>query len=398
MWRARKYFLSVLLLYLYFFLLYPKTQVVAQNPREKLNKEKKEKLNKIKEIASTLNETTTRKNHTLGELNALDEQIKEQEGLVVGIKKEVDYLETEIIETNSIVLSMDDDLKRLKKEYSAMAYATYKANQGLNKITFLFSSSSFSELRARYKYMEQYAEARTKQAERIRLVSVSLQQKVLTIEAQKTEKEELLNDHLKQAKDLQAMKNKRGQVLQALQSEEKDLLGDLEKAKLAVAEIDRKIKETVKAEVATSTKSETNTVLTGTFEKNKNKLPWPVGAGFVSQKFGRQNHPALKNVVIENEGIYIQTKQNEKAKAVFEGDVKAIFPVPSMGYCALIKHGDYYTVYGGLKTPLVKAREKVEIGQALGEVVTKPEGTTLLWFEIRKGRNPLNPEQWLIKK
>ena len=34
-------------------------------------------------------------------------------------------------------------------------------------------------------------------------------------------------------------------------------------------------------------------------------------------------------------------------------------------------------------------------GQELGEVITKPEGVTELWFEIYKGKSPLNPEQWL---
>ena len=81
-----------------------------------------------------------------------------------------------------------------------------------------------------------------------------------------------------------------------------------------------------------------------------------------------------------------------------DGDVRVVFFVPSLGYSALIKHGEYFTVYGGLKEPLIKAGDKVTTGQNLGEVITKPEGVTELWFEIRKGRNPLNPEQWLARR
>ena len=34
--------------------------------------------------------------------------------------------------------------------------------------------------------------------------------------------------------------------------------------------------------------------LSSSFEENKKKLPWPVSTGFISQPFGRQNHPLLK--------------------------------------------------------------------------------------------------------
>ena len=389
---------SIVLLFttLCFFLL-PDVSL-GQKTKKELDREKKEKLKKIKEIETILNETTGRKNNTLGELNALNQQIRQQEGLIGAIKQEIIYLDREISETTLIIESLEEDLIKLKSEYASMVYATYKANQGLNKLTFLFSASSFTELRARYKYMEQYAQARKKQVSKIEIITETLVDKIENIEEQKTEKETLLVDQVKQNQNLLALKNKRNNVLHALQSEENILKEDIENTKIAIAEINRKIKEAIDNELAKSTKSETNIVLSSSFANNKNKLPWPVNSGFVSQKFGRHNHPALKGVVVENEGIYIQTQQNENAVAVFEGDVRVIFPAPSMGYCALIKHGEYYTVYGGLKTPVVKAGEKVVIGQVIGEVVTKPEGITQLWFEIRKGRDPLNPEQWLVKK
>ncbi|MDH5604517.1 MAG: peptidoglycan DD-metalloendopeptidase family protein [Cyclobacteriaceae bacterium] len=381
-----------------FFIICIPTVSWSQKTKTELDREKKEKLKKIKEIENILNETTSKKNNTLGELNALDQQISQHVGLINTIKGEISYLDGEIDETTLIIGSLEEDLVKLKSEYASMLYATQKANNGLTKITFLFSSSSFTELRARYKYMEQYAEARKKQVSKIELVTSTLVDKIDNIEEQKSEKEKLLVDQVKQNQRLLDLKNKRNIVYLGLQSEENNLRKDIEDTKMAIAEINRKIKEAIEIELAKASKSNAPVISSSSFANNKAKLPWPVHSGFVSQKFGRHNHPALKSVVVENEGIYIQTQQNEKAVAIFAGDVRVIFPVPSMGICALIQHGEYYTVYGGLKTPLVKAGEKVEIGQVIGEVVTKPEGTTLLWFEIRKGRDPLNPELWLVKK
>jgi len=373
----------------------------AQN-KTQLRKEKENKLKKIKEVEKILNETTNQKQHSLGELNALNERIREQEGLIGSIKREVNYLNAEIEETNMIISSLNEDLASLKEEYKAMVYATYKANLGLNKLTFIFSASSFSELRARIKYMEQYGETRKKQAEQIKKVTATLAMQVQVIEQNKLDKISLIEEQTIQNRQLITLKNTRSKVVESLVQKEDELIRGLEETRKAVALLENKINKIIDAELAAASKSTTASssiaVLSSTFEKNKTKFPWPVEDGFVSQKFGKQQHVALKGVIVENDGIYIQTSKNGAARAIFDGDVLFVGYIQAKGYSALIKHGDYYTVYSGMKEPLIKVGEKVKTGQILGEIVTRPEGVTELMFQIRKGRDPLNPELWLVKK
>ncbi|MDH5380427.1 MAG: peptidoglycan DD-metalloendopeptidase family protein [Cyclobacteriaceae bacterium] len=371
--------------------------------KDQLKKEKQEKINRIKEVEKILNETANKKEHTLGELHALNQRIREQENLIRSIRQEVSYLDTEISDTRMIVESLESDVKKLKKEYSSMVYAAYKASNGINQLTFLFSASSFSEFFSRWKHMQQYSEARKKQAIQIQKVASTLLDQIAVIEEKRNEKTVLLNEQLNENKSLVSLKNQRGKVMVSLESQETKLRKDLETNKAAISSLERKITEIIKAEIASanSSPSKANTTvnsnISGSFEKNKAKFKWPVD-GFISQKFGRHNHAALKGVIIENDGIGIQTKQNEVARAIFEGDVKAVGFVPSMGYYTLIKHGEYFTVYSGLKEPYVKAGQKVSAGENIGEVVTKPEGVTELWFEIWKGKDHLNPELWLVKR
>ena len=383
--------------------------VHAQKSKDQLNKEKKAKLNRIKEVEKILSETSNKKQHSVGELQAINQRIKEQKSLIGSIQNEISYLENDIDENKSLIESLETDLNSLKSEYSAMVYAANKANSGINKLNFLFASSSFSELRARWKYMEQYSEARKKQAEQIVKVQEVLSLQVSIIEMKRNEQQTLLSSRLEESQSLNDLQSQREKIVVSLESQETKLKKDLENQKIALASLEKKITEIINAEIAaarsaapantnkTSTNSANNAVLTGSFANNKTKLNWPVD-GFVTQKFGKHQHVALKNVVTENDGISIQTKKNEFAKAIFDGDVRYVFFVPTLGYSALIKHGDYFTVYGGLKEPLVKAGDLVKAGQKIGEVVTKPEGVTELWFEIRKGRDPLNPELWLVKR
>lgn len=369
---------------------------VAQNSKSQLRSEKEKKLQRIEEVEKIISETTGEKQNTLGELNALNQRIEIQESLISSIRSEIQYLNDEINETNEIIESLESDLEQLKKEYAEMVYHTNKANHGINKITFLFSASSFAQLRSRLKYMEQYGDTRKKQASQILKVKEVLSMQVTSIQNQKNEKNTLLKDQINENASLVKLKKKRRSLLTTLNNKEDQLRQELEASKNAVAELDSKIREIIATELAKTDKVDYS-VLSNSFARNKSKFPWPVSTGFVTQHFGQQKHAALKDVSINSEGIFIQTQQKEQVRVIFDGDVRFVRFIPGMGFTALVKHGDYYTVYGGIQNPIVKAGDELSAGDSLGEVITKAEGVSELWFEIRKGRSPLDPELWLVK-
>src|SRR5690606_27878930 len=70
--------------------------------KTQLQKQKQESVERIKEVEKILNETTSRRKNTLGELSALNQRILEQETLISGIKKEINLLNAEIRENNDI--------------------------------------------------------------------------------------------------------------------------------------------------------------------------------------------------------------------------------------------------------------------------------------------------------
>ena len=135
--------------------------------------------------------------------------------------------------------------------------------------------------------------------------------------------------------------------------------------------------------------------MSSSFEENKNKFPWPVNSGFVSLKFGRQNHPVLKGIVLQNNGVIIQTKEDEKVKAVFEGEVRAVAFIQSMGSTVIVKHGDYLTVYAGLKEVFVRTGQKIATNQEIGRIFSNSDGVSELRFQIFKNTVALDPQAWL---
>lgn len=389
----------------FFFLLFllVSSFAVAQKSKSQLQKEKQENLEKIKETEKILAETGEKKENSMGELVALNQRISQQESLMKGIKSEISLLDYDISENNQIIDALERDVKKLKEEYASMLFAAQKASGKVDKLTFLFSAHSFDQLMMRLKYMEQYGKARQDQAVAIEKVQHILKEQVRVTEVKRGEKTNLLNDETKANNKLTDLKKKQRTIVQSLEKQEKQLKKDIEVTRKAVAELDNLIAKIIKEELERAAREardskkntrEATVALSTSFEDNKNKFAWPV-SGFVSQKFGRQQHPVLKGIVIQNDGVNIQTKQGEEVHSIFSGEVSRVAFTPGIGSTVIIKHGDFFTVYTGLKDISVKQGQKVNTNQEIGNVLSNAEGISELRFQIRKNFDALDPQEWL---
>ena len=376
-------------------------------PGSSVCKEKQQNLEKIKETEKILSETGLQKKNTLGELSALNQRIGQQESLINSIKSEISLLDSDINENNQIIQALEEDLGKLKEEYASMLFSAQKATGKTNKLTFLFSAKSFDQLLMRLKYMEQYGKSRQEQADAITRVKKVLAEQVRQTELIKSQKNELLNDELAENNNLTHLKVKQRTVVRSLEKEEKRLKKDLEETRKSVAQLDKLINEIIKEEIERAAREaaaakranstavvDASVALSTSFEDNRTKFPWPA-SGFISQKFGRQNHPVLKGIILQNDGINIQTQQGEKVKCIFEGEVRAVAIFPAIGSSIIVNHGEYFTVYSGLKEVFVKKGQKVVTGQEIGQVSVNGEGISELRFQIRKNTIALNPQAWL---
>jgi murein hydrolase activator len=392
------------------------TLTYAQKSKSQLQREKQENLEKIRETEKILGETTTEKKNSIGELSALNRRIEQQEVLMISIKSEIELLDYNIDENNEINVALEKDVDKLKEEYASMVFAAQKASGKVDKLTFLFSASSFDQLLMRLKYMEQYGKSRQEQAEAIAKVQQILSEQVRQIEIKRSEKQTLLDEEEKESNQLAEFKQKKKTLVKSLVKEEKRLKRDLNETRKAVAELDNLIAKLIREEMeraaleakrlreakARAEKKKVEEVevadervaLSASFEENKSKFAWPV-AGFVSQRFGRQQHPVLKGIEIQNDGVNIQTKQGEQVKSIFGGEVKKVAFIGGIGTTVIVGHGEFFTVYAGLKDVIVKIGQHIEPNAGIGKVISSNEGISELRFMIYQNTTPLDPQKWL---
>lgn len=118
---------------------------------------------------------------------------------------------------------------------------------------------------------------------------------------------------------------------------------------------------------------------------------WPL-KGQVISKFGP------KNGGLYNDGINIKATQGAEVKSSETGLVAYVGnELKGYGNLVILKHsGGWITAYAHLGNTLVKRGEKVDKGAKIGVVgMTGNVNSPQLYFALRKGRDAVNPENYL---
>jgi septal ring factor EnvC (AmiA/AmiB activator) len=388
--------------FLFFALLFSFSEVSAQKSRAELEKEKQANEDAIRRAERVLNQTSTQKTATIGKVKALNTQIYNQQKQIELFSEDINLINTEISELEVAYKALQKKLDSLKKEYAEMLFIASKSSGKLNKLSFLFSARSFNDLVMRYKYLEQYTDNRKIQVEQINTITKTLDARKAELSGKKNEKETAKNHKQTQTKKLTSLKRRQALNVAQLSTQEKEIKKQIENSKRAIRRLDNLISSLVKksaerVNTATQNEAVVNTALSTSFQNNKNKLPWPVLNGFISDKFGVKNHPVLKYVKIDNNGIDIQTSPNAAISSVFDGIVLDISQIPGLNNVVAIQHGEYFTVYANLKSVNVNLQDKVIAGQLIG-IAAEKDGEYEINFQIWHQFTKMNPELWLASK
>ena len=129
------------------------------------------------------------------------------------------------------------------------------------------------------------------------------------------------------------------------------------------------------------------------FQQVRGKLPWPV-KGSVLARFGqlRSGGP------LKWQGLVIGAARGTQVRAPYYGRVVYADWLPGLGLLMVLDHGGgYMSLYGHNEQLYRRVGDRVEPGDPIGAVGDAAVGQPGLYLEIRKGKQALNPQDWLRK-
>lgn len=398
--------------------------VNGQSTSEKLKREQVRLERKISNTKSLLNKSKTNTKSSLSELRVIENQIVYRENLLKNYDNQIRGAELTIQKKQIEIENLNTHIAKLKAQYKRLLIYSYKHRNKYSKMMYVFTAESYNEALKRKKYLERIAEIQKKQFIVIQQNQALITTEISEIEKEKEYKQVVILEKSQEKKEIEGDRIKQKEVYQKFKNQEANLIAQLQVEERKKAVLRSKISAAINREIAEAearrksaeaarkkNNPSTNTTpsfaetkesarLSANFEGNKGRLPWPVDRGSITEKFGKNPHPTLKNVTTNNRGIDISSPKNAQVRAVFDGEVTSILNIPGAGKVIIIKHGNYRTVYSNLKDTYVTKGSKVATKKVIGSLLSKEnQNMSLVHFELHKvsGSNVicLNPALWV---
>lgn len=394
-----------------------------------LEKERNELHQRISESETLLRSTGKDVKSQLDNLALITGQIDERRRYLSSIQKDVNAIQQEINRLENELKVLDTDLQLKRERYEKSLKYLHRNSTIQEKLMFVFSADNLSQMYRRLRYVRQYADFQRLKGEEIKsklseieakkkVTEESYEAKVALLKHQESEKKKLELQEAERKKMLSSMQNKQRQLKKELEKQRKTanklnaeidrlIAIELEAARKR-AEEERRRKEQAKKQSGSEVKKPTEKMeeyrvddsdrkLSGTFERNKGRLPIPVtGPYVIVGRYGQYQVEGLRNVRLDNKGIDIKAKPGAMARTIYDGEVTAVFQYNGLAN-VLVRHGSYISVYCNLESVIVKQGSQLKARDVLGQIKTDADGNTVLHFQLRKEKEKLNPELWITR-
>ena len=389
---------------LLFLLLLIVTDLRSQS-KQTLEKQKKEILNEIKVIELKLSNSSKKKDLIISNAEDLNYKIQLQQNLISNINNQLNLILNEIDANEIQLTNLKNKEVSLKEELAKMLLTGYKKKSNLNKLMFIFSSSSFQQAYKRIQYFKQYVNFQNKTLLKIKSTSSEIENVILVLDSQKTNKQLLINENENIKRELSIQYDDLNKLIAEVNKDQKKYKNEIKQKQKLSKDIDKKIEKLIREALANSKRndvgfklSEEAQLISKNFNANKGRLPSPVIRGNVVLGFGKQPHPIVKTATIQSNGVRIRTSSDVEARTIFDGEVYSIIISKNNSRTVLIQHGNFFTVYKNLSQIYVSKGDKLKTKEVIGKIATDPlNGQTILSFSIFYNGVPQNPRTWIYK-
>lgn len=413
---------------------------MAQSTRKirELEKQHAELQKQISQSESLLQSTKKDVKSQLSNLTLLSGQIDERKKYIATIENDVNVIQREVDRLQVELNTLKKELADKKDNYEQSVKYLYHNRSIQEKLMFIFSADNLNQMYRRMRYVRQYADYQRMQGLEVERKQRQVRDKQKVLVASREAKRKLLKAGQAEKVKLEAQEKERKGLLASLQKKQRTIQGEIKQKRRSADKLNAQIDKLIAIEIEKARKRAEEEArrkataengrnkkegansktpakgqnipsskmgefkidsedrrLSSVFEQNKGKLPIPItGAYMIVGHYGQYQVDGLRNVRLDNKGVDIRGKQGAQARAIFNGEVSAIFQYNGLSN-VLIRHGSYISVYCNLQSVLVRKGSKVNTRDVIGQVHTDKEGNTILHFQLRKETAKLNPEIWL---
>lgn len=368
-------------------------ELAAQSVRQPTPAQKEAELRKVN---ARLEKVRKAVNEDLEKRDSLSAELRDAELGVQGARRTLEQTRAQRIASESRLEELERERAAREKELAAergalagelrAAYVNGREEQ-LKLLLNQQDPAAFGRMLTYYGY---FGRAR---AERIGSIRDKLEHLALLREKIVAEAQRLRALEARQEQELAALKgaqDKRARAVARIDSQIKTRGGEIKRLESQARGLEKLIADLRKALRNTPVAKQ------APFEPLRGKLPWPVQQGKVLARFGQPRAGGS----LKWQGMLIGTDRGARVRAPFAGRVAYADWLPGMGLMIVLDHGGgYLSLYGHNEEVFKKVGDPVSSGEVIGAVGDSGgHNQPALYFEVRRGREPVNPENWLQRR
>jgi septal ring factor EnvC (AmiA/AmiB activator) len=356
----------------------------------------KQKESELKRVNARIERVRQSVNADIEKRDRLSVQLRDAELAVQAARRELDEARAQRVASEARLKELEREQERRERDLGAergalagelrAAYVNGREEQ-LKLLLNQQDPASVGRMLAYYGY---FGRAR---AERIDSIRDQLEHLALVRERIASEGRRLAELEAKQEQELASLRTaqqKRTTAVASINTQIKSQGGELKRLESQARGLEKLIADLRKA------LDNPPVAKKAPFEPLKGKLPWPVPQGKVLARFGQPRAGGS----LRWQGMLIGTERGARVRAPYAGRVAYADWLPGMGLMIVLDHGGgYLSLYGHNDQLFRKVGESVAAGDVIGSVGDSGgSDQAALYFEVRRGREPVNPETWLQRR
>ncbi|HVP36541.1 MAG TPA: peptidoglycan DD-metalloendopeptidase family protein [Terriglobales bacterium] len=346
---------------------------------QRIRQELEDKREKIKKLFK-------KESSVFVQIQNLEEELELIDRLISRLNQESRKTSKEISTEEGLLKNSQFRLQDQREELGCRLRDIYKYMR-FREYEILTGASSPLDLMRRLRYIKLITQQDQALIRGISSDITGIQETRKSLETKRNELVQLIREKDKEEKRRTLEKDKNEKLLRSIRTEKEIYLSSIQELEKSAKEIE-KLLASLEAK-RSETESETQG---GIFRALKGRLPWPI-RGKLALGFGQQEEKRFKTKVF-NPGIDI-SPESEEVKAVADGKVVYSSWLRGYGNFIILQHdGGFYTVYANLKEVFADVGENISQSQTIARVSGSPAEDNL-HFEIRKGKEQLDPLEWL---
>lgn len=344
----------------------------------------------LREIRAEIDRVRSQVRRDAAERERLSRRLRDAEQSVVAARTERDRLRAERDERARRRAELAEERRRreadLETERRALASqmrAAYMIGRE-EPLKLLLNQRDPARAGRMFAYYGYFGRARAGQIVRIEEHVARIEELDAELEAEQARLADLETRQRAEVARAEQARAARGEVLAALDAEARSRAASLERLRREQAALEKLVRELRRALQKFPSDSRSP------FGRMRGQLAWPV-QGRLAARFGQTRVGGLRW-----EGVLVAADRGAPVRAVYRGRVVYADWLAGLGLLVIVDHGGgYLSLYGHNDQIHRKVGETVAAGDSLGVVGdTGGRASPELYFEIRQGGRPIDPQPW----